>query len=174
MPTIRSPRKGTMQYWPRKRARSMLARIGCWVSLKELKPLGFAGYKVGMTHIILKDSRANSLTKGENISMPITIIECPPLKVIGLRFYRKEGYAVMPAAQIMFDKLDKELQRRIALPKKVKKNINEIAPEEYYDLRIVVQTQPRLTTIGKKKPEIFEIALGGSLKEKFDYAKNIF
>src|SRR3989344_954150 len=38
-------------------------------------------------------------------------------------------------------------------------------------LTVVVYTQPKLTGIGKKRPEIFEIALGGSIKDKFEYAK---
>jgi len=41
------------------------------------------------------------------------------------------------------------------------------------DIRLIVQTQPSLTGIGKKRPEIFEISIGGNeIKAKADYAKN--
>ena len=48
----RNPRHGSMSVWPRKRARRMHARIRSWLSIKDAKPVGFAGYKVGMTHLI--------------------------------------------------------------------------------------------------------------------------
>ena len=57
MPTIRSPRKGSMQYWPRKRAKKPLARVRAWSDATDVKALGLIGYKVGMTHIMMKDSR---------------------------------------------------------------------------------------------------------------------
>ncbi len=173
MPTTRSPRKGTLQYWPRKKAKSMLARVRSWADIKEAKLLGFAGYKVGMTHVIIKDNKPTSITKGEDVRLPVTVIECPPLKVAAVRFYKKKGYGLNPATQINFEKFDRELKRKITLPKKVKKNIDEIKQEEYDDLTLVVYTQPKLTTIGKKKPELFEIAVVGSVKEKFGYAKSV-
>ena len=43
MPTIRSPRRGSMQFWPRKRAKRMHARVRTWAEIKDVKPLGFAG-----------------------------------------------------------------------------------------------------------------------------------
>ena len=80
MPTTRKPRKGSMQFWPRKRAKKQTARVRSWASSKEIKPLGFAGYKAGMTHAIVIDNRQKSLTKGEKISTPVTVIECPVIK----------------------------------------------------------------------------------------------
>ena len=34
-------------------------------------------------------------------------------------------------------------------------------------------TQPKLTTIGKKKPDFFELGIGGNVNEKLTYAKEI-
>ena len=88
MPRTRQPRAGSMQFWPRVRARYVYARIRNWPASKEAKPLGFAGYKVGMTHLMINDNRPNSLTKGTDIFYPTTIIECPPLKTASIRFYK--------------------------------------------------------------------------------------
>ena len=57
------------------------------------------------------------------------------------------------------------------MPKSAKKKIEDFKPEEYNDIRILVYTQPKLTTIGKKKPEVFELGLSGTVQEKFNWAK---
>lgn len=173
MPRIRTPRQGSMQFWPRKRARSSIARVRSWAPLKDVKPLCFAGYKVGMTHVTLTDNRPNALTKGEDIVWPVTVIECPPLKVAGVRFYSHDDYGWKPITHIMHDKLDKEVSRTISLPHKITKTFDAISPNNINDVRLIVHTSPKLTTIGKKKPELFEVALGGSVADKITYAKTI-
>lgn len=165
------PRAGSMQYWPRKRAKRVYARVKSWPKAKEPKLLGFAGYKAGMTHVTFTDNRRNSLTKGETIQWPVTIIECPPLKIASIRFYKKT-YCGLNLSSEIFGKADKELGRKIPIPKKTnEEKLAKIKPEEYRDIRVLAYTQPKLTGIGKKKPELFEIALGGNLQDKFNYAK---
>ena len=83
MPKAHAPRRGSMQFWPRKRAKRIYSRIRYWPQHKEVKLLGFAGYKVAMSHALFTDNRKTSSTKNEEISCPITIIECPPLKPAG-------------------------------------------------------------------------------------------
>ena len=174
MPNIRRPRKGSMAYWPRKRARRLYSRIRCWPKTDEVKLLGFAGYKVGMTHISITDNRKNSTTKGEDITWPVTIIECPPIKIAAIQLYKHEAYGIKLANQVMV-KCDKELGRKLSLPKKIdEKKKEELKAEDYSDVRVLAYTQPKLTGIGKKKPELFEIGLGGkSVEEKLNYAKEI-
>jgi large subunit ribosomal protein L3 len=172
MPTKRSPRKGSMQVWPRKRAKSESVRVRSWAKSKDAKPLGFPGYKAGMTHILITDNRANSITKGEDIRFPVTVIECPPIKLIGFTLYKKDAYGLHASSQIFADKLDKDIAKKFPLPKKPKKKVSDVKIEEYEDLMLLVQTQPRLTGIGKKKPEVFELGIGGDLNAKLEYAKN--
>ena len=172
MPTKRSPRRGSMQFWPRKKAKSEVVRIRSWADSKEAKPLGFAGYKAGMTHVFITDNRPNSITKGEDIRMPVTVIECPPIKVAGFILYKKDAYGLHAASQILADKLDKDLAKIFPLPKKSAKKASDVKIDDYADLRLLVFTQPKLTGIGKKKPEIFELGIGGDINAKFDYAKN--
>ena len=171
MTKAHKPRSGSLQYWPRKRAKRAYARIRSWPVSSDPKPLGFAGYKVGMTHIVFTDNRPNSMTKGQDISMPVTIIECPALKIASINFYKKTSSGLKLSSSITVAKLDKELARKIILPKTIKKKIEDFKPEEFDDIRILVYTQPKLTTIGKKKPELFELALGGKIEEKYNWAK---
>lgn len=165
-----SPRSGSLQFWPRKRAAREYARIRSWAESKDAKPLGFAGYKVGMTHVLVTDNRPNAITKGEEIRYPVSIIECPAIKVAGIKFYKKNDGVLKSVSTVLSPKLDKELARRIKVPKtKEAKKVEEVS--SFDDLRIIVYTQPKLTSIGKKKPEIFEVAVGGKKEDKLNYAK---
>jgi large subunit ribosomal protein L3 len=168
MPNIRKPRKGSLQFWPRKRAKRQYARVRSWTRLKEAKLLGFAGYKAGMTHLMINDSRKNSLTRGEEIFCPATIIECPPLKTASIRFYKNTINGLKIVSEVFAEKIDKELGRKIIAPKKVRKKIEEVG--DYDMIRLLVYTQPKLAGM-KKKPEIFEIGIGGNKEEQLKYAK---
>ncbi len=172
MPTTRSPRHGSMQVWPRKRAFRPYPRQRSWPELSKAQLLGFAGYKVGMTTIVVKDNRKTSLTKGEELAMPVTIIECPPIKIFSARLYKKTPYGLKLSKEIILSN-EKELSRKIPLPKeKLQENaLDSINPADYDDIRANVFTQPALTSIGKKKPELFEMAIGGSIEEKLNYIK---
>jgi len=169
MPTVRRPRFGSLAYHPRKRAKRAIARVRSWANIKDSKLLGFAGYKVGMTHLMITDNNPNSMTKGETISLPTTIIECPPLKAASIRFYKKTIDGLKVVSDVFAENLDKELERKITIPKKSKKE--EI--KDFDDITLLIYTQPKLTGIGKKKPELFEVAIGGKKEEKLNYAKNI-
>jgi len=165
MPKAHAPRRGSMQFWPRKRAKHSLARVRSWPSLNQAKPLAFIGYKAGMTHLIATDNRLKSLTKNQDIVIPTTIIDCPPMIVAGLSFYKNSK----KVSQILAPKLNKNLAKKIQLPKKEVKKLEEI--KEFDDLRLLTHTQPKQTPTGTKKPKLLEIALGGSKEEKLEYAK---
>src|SRR3989344_9396518 len=112
MPATKRPRFGSMQYWPRKQTRRAYARVRSWAYSKEPKLLGFAGYKAGMTHILITDNRKTALTKGEGIFCPVTVIECPPIKAASIRFYKKTVNGLKICSEIFAENLDKELERR--------------------------------------------------------------
>lgn len=171
MPTKRRPRFGSLAYHPRKRAKKQIAGVSCWAKVKEAKLLGFAGYKVGMTHLMITDNNPNSMTKGERIFCPATIIECPPIKTASIRFYKKTNDGLKVIADVLAENLDKELERKITMPKSKKKKLEEI--KDFDELTLLVYTQPKLSGIGKKKPELFEIAMGGNKEEKLNYAKGV-
>ena len=82
----KAPRHGSIQFWPRRRAKHSVARLRSWAPENKAKPLGFVGYKAGMTHIQVIDNRPRSLNKGEEVSVASTIIDCPPMTVAGVCF----------------------------------------------------------------------------------------
>jgi len=162
------PRRGSLQYWPRKRARKIRPRINSWKAVEEVKLLGFLGYKAGMSHVIVKEKRGR---KEEEIFYPVTILECPPLKPLAIRFYKKTENGLMVIKDVYAEKFDKELSRKFKPPKK-KVEIPKM--EEFDDLRLIVYTRPKNTSIGKKKPDIIELGIGGKSKEeKLEFAKNL-
>ena len=167
MPQKRKPRAGSLQYWPRKRSKRAFPRVRTWVGSKDVKPLGFAGYKVGMTHLIINDNKKSSTTKGMDIFCPATIIETPPLKAASIKFYKNTINGAKLIYEQVAENFDKELKRSIILPKK--KKDNKAVDFDY--IRLLVHTSPSLTGIGKKKPEMFEIAIGGNKEEQLNYAK---
>jgi large subunit ribosomal protein L3 len=164
-----NPRHGSMQYWPRVRAKRETAKVSAWADSNDVKPLGFAGYKVGMTHVQYKDMEKKSPTKGEFISEPVTIVECPPIKVMGVRFYNTVNGERRVVKDFLAETQDKEMSRKLKLPKTITHKLE--APEKFDALMLVVNTQPSKTGIGKKKPELFEVAIGGSKDEQLAYAK---
>ncbi len=172
MPRVRQPRRGSMQYWPRKRASSTHAGIRTWYPGKEAKALCFAGYKAGMTHLIVTDNKNTSATKGDSIVMPVTVVECPPIKVAGIRCYRSSNNRPIIATQVWAEKPDKDLSRLLPIPKKPKTKITDIKPEDYVEFRLLVHTQPRLTKL-KKTPEVFEVGIGGTPAQQLEYAKSV-
>lgn len=168
MPKAHKPRSGSLQFWPRKRAKRIYSNIKHWPDNQNEKPLAFAGYKAGMTHIIEINTEQHSAKKGKKVSTPVTIIECPPIKPFSLRFYKKTPYGLKILTEIFSKSLNKELSRKIKLSKK-ERTQKEI-PKEYDHIRLSVYTQPNLTKIGKKKPEIFEIPIGGN---NLEYSKTL-
>ncbi len=175
----RRPRRGSAGFWPRKRAKRIYPRIRSWPKVDQVVALGHAGYKVGMTHMIVIDNRKNSPTYGEEIWIPVTIIETPPLKVCGIRFYKLTPYGYKTLAEVWAENLHPYVLRKIPTLRtngdveQRLKQIEQILPE-VSEMRLIVHTQPWLAGIGKKTPEVFEIAIGGeNIQEKFEYAKEL-
>jgi len=114
-----------------------------------------------------RDNRPHASTKGQQISFACTIIECPPLKVCGITAYKSSSYGLSKVAHVLSDKLDKHLKRKLTVPKNIKAKL----PEDAHEYRLLVHTQPSLTGLPKKKPELFELAIGGKKEEQLAYAK---
>jgi large subunit ribosomal protein L3 len=177
MPEVRKPREGSLAFYPRKRAARIYPNIDTYPSVDKTIPLAFAAYKVGMGHVIALDNRKNSPTYGMQISIPVTILEVPPLKVIGVRFYQKTTRGLKVLTEIYSKDLPKELERKV----KIKSNFSEQKVEEVKknaekisNVRLIIATEPKKTGLGKKKPEIFEIEVGGkNSKEKIEYTLSL-
>ncbi len=169
MPTRKSPRKGSLQFWPRKRVSKFLPSVN-WNAISSGKNLkGFICYKVGMASAYVKDDTPDSMTKGKKISVPVTILECPPLKIFSVRFY-KDGEVVK---EIMSENLDRELKRKVKIPKHNRNPvtfIDGVKSEDYDDLKVICYSQVKKTGI-KKTPDIIEFGLAGKTEDKINFIK---
>jgi large subunit ribosomal protein L3 len=166
------PRRGSMAYSPRKRAASIIPRIRAWPEGSEAKVLGFAGYKAGMTHVVMIDDRKNSPTYGEEIVVPVTVIESPPLRVAGVRAYRKTAYGFEITYEVWSDTLEKNLGRLIRLPQSIDSRLEDIDLDGIDHFRLLTHTQPHLVTgVPKKVPELMEQKVGGAIDDAFEYVK---
>jgi len=163
-----SPRHGSLQFYPRSRAHKILPGVS-WKALSKKEPglMGFIGYKVGMKSAFVKDNTPNSLTKGKRIIVPVTIIECPTLKILSVRFYKDKKVL----GEVLNHNLDKELRKKIKLPKKSDTKIEDFEKKEFDDITVVVYSQVKKTGI-KKNPDIKEIGLAGTNEEKLSFIKN--
>ncbi len=168
--TMHHPHRGSMQYWPRARAKREYADISSWAKTKDTKILGFCGYKAGMTHVFVKESNPNSHLKGLEVSTPVTVIECPPMKIYSLRFYKNTVYGLKLLSEYFSQKNTKELSRKLKVSKK-----QGSESQDFDELRLVAYTQPINTGRGKKKPEVMEISVGGNDNNaKLQLAKSLF
>ena len=161
-----------------------MARVGSWSSKqlpKETSLLAFPGYKSGMTSVGLIDNYSNTPTKGTEVNTAATILECPPVKVMSLRLFAlDEKGNLQIVKEVNANLKDKNLSRKVDLPKKApqvpsKEELLEFAKENNVeDVRVKLVTQPALTSIGKKKPDILESGISGSsVEENLEYAYSI-
>ncbi|MEJ2249347.1 MAG: 50S ribosomal protein L3 [Candidatus Lokiarchaeota archaeon] len=174
-----APRHGSLAYLPRKRAKNSKARIRRWLdSSQELNFLGFAGFKAGMTHLTYIEDQESSPYYGKEIMKPVTIVETPPVILIGIRLYNIDDYGKYVIGEIFTKEPNAHLGRKINLPnfesyelenkiEKAKENIDK-TPE----IRGIFQTQPYNVAIPRKKPDVIEIKLNstGDPQKEFEFA----
>ncbi|MCQ1535507.1 50S ribosomal protein L3 [Methanosarcina sp. KYL-1] len=182
MASIHRPKRGSLAFSPRKRAKSHIPRFRAWPDAAgEPRLQSFAGYKVGMTHVIMVDDIKNSLTAGMEISVPVTVIETPAIRVAAIRVYGEDSSGEKAIAEAWAADLDPELERRIPIPgiespaealDKIGKLIEEGSVS---DIRAITYTLPKsLTGVPKKVPDIMESGISArDLNTKFEYAKSI-
>jgi|TARA_B100001971_G_C18253320_1_gene580017 large subunit ribosomal protein L3 len=170
------PRRGSLGFSPRKRATKSNPRIKSWPKEERTRIQGFSGYKVGVTNVLTLDDYKYSLTYGEDVNVVATVIETPPLVICGARLYGKGTNGLKILAETWVDDLDKDLGRVFPMPKKIQGHLEEL--EENLDkgreIRVITHTQPReVRGTPKKKPEIAEYKISGSLPKAMDYVKGV-
>jgi large subunit ribosomal protein L3 len=176
-----APRHGSLAFIPRKRAASEKARVRHWLdNLEEINFLGFAGFKAGMTHITYVEDQPNSPYYGKELMKPVTVIEVPPLRLIGIRVYNEDEYGKFVVGEIISNEFNNYITRKISLPNfekydiksKKKEILNEL--NNTSDIRGIFQTQPYQTSLARKKPDVLEIKINSSNRpvEEFNFALN--
>lgn len=167
MAEISRPRRGSLAYSPRKRAKSQVPKYKSW-PLYEGEPAlqGFAGYKVGMTHLVMVDDHANSPTEGKEIMVPVTILEIPAIKTVAIRAYTKDTFGPRAYAEANGKEAEENIQ----------KIRDGIAAGKVIEIFAVMQTMPELLTgVPKKTGELMEVRIaGGSLDARLDFALELY
>lgn len=187
-----NPRKGSLMHRPRKRAYKQTPSFNSFPELKgPAKPLNFYGYKVGMVHLIAQSMHTGGKMDKQDMQIPTTIIECPPIHVFGVRAYTHDAYGLHVAGELSVDKLEKPAQKKLTHFKKKsshKRNVsskpaakNDFTFEKMEgmkgtlnQIRLLVHTHPEKTSFGQKKSEIAEVALSGTIEEQIAFAKQKF
>jgi large subunit ribosomal protein L3 len=167
MPTLSRPRAGSLQFYPRVRSRKQVPKTN-WkkVPAKDKdKVLGFLTYKVGMSTAIVKDNTDKSMTLGKTINIPVTILEAPSMKIFSVRFYNKGK-----VTQDTIVSKDKELKKKLKLPKVAMDAKTLVAPKEFDDVRIIAYSLVKTTGV-KKKPDLTELAV--SADDKLEFIKSL-
>ncbi|HID28842.1 MAG TPA: 50S ribosomal protein L3, partial [Desulfobacterales bacterium] len=116
----------------------------------------------------------------QEICVPATVIETPPLVVCAVRLYTLATRGLNTATEVWAGELPKELSRTLKLPKKydAQKALERgdvlVREGKVEDIRVIICTQPRITNVPKKKPDLIEIRVGGaSIEERWSYSKGI-
>jgi large subunit ribosomal protein L3 len=162
------PRRGSLAFSPRSRAVRPLPRIRSWpAGPKQPAIEGFAGFKVGMTHAFIVDYRKRSTTAGQEVSVPVTVVEVPPLRVAAARIYARNPYGARVVSEVWAPEFSADLLRRIpSHAPGSSERLSAFGSAAGDEVRLIVHTQPALVTgTPSKTPTLFEVRVSG---EKFD------
>ena len=85
-----APRHGNLGFAPKRRTRHHRGRIRSFPkdnTKKQCHFTAFSGFKAGMTHIMRDVDRAGSKLHKKEVVEAVTVIETPPVVVVGLVGY---------------------------------------------------------------------------------------
>jgi large subunit ribosomal protein L3 len=167
------PRRGSLAYSPRKRAKREIPRVRSWPEQSEPRIQGFAGYKAGMSHAIIIDDKPNSPTEGMEISVPVTIVETPPMKIAAIRAYNYTPYGRKVSLEEWASNLETDLKKLLPLNKRSSSRERSLDGAE--EIRVLMHTVPKKAGgISKKVPDLMEMRVGAEdVKSTFEYAQKI-
>ncbi|XP_043945046.1 60S ribosomal protein L3-like [Protopterus annectens] len=190
-----APRHGHMGFLPRKRSRRHRGKVKTWPKDDPSKPVhltAFLGYKAGMTHILRETHRTGlKISKREEVEA-VTIIDTPPMVVVGLVGYVETPRGLRNFKTIFAEHISDECRRRFyrnwhkskkkAFTKYCKTWQDEEGKKQLEKdfqamkkyckvIRAIVHTQTRLLPLRQKKAHIMEVQLnGGTVADKVDWA----
>ncbi|MCS7102862.1 MAG: 50S ribosomal protein L3 [Candidatus Korarchaeum sp.] len=174
-------RHGSLQYYPRKRAATQKAVFRSYPELSLDKPtlVAFPGYKAGMLHVLMKEDRPGKLNLGQQIVLASTVIETPPIEVVGFRAYKEDHYGLKPLVTAVRIENNDLISRTLTVGKGVD-NLETAIPKlessknQISEIRVLTYTRPDLAGIHKKKPEFLEIPVkGGEVDDRVSLAVSL-
>ena len=173
------PRHGSLGFLPRKRARRFRGKVKSFPKDDQSKAphlTAYLAYKAGMTHILRDVDKPGSKAHKKEVVEAVTILETPPMQIVGLVGYKETNYGLKPAVTVWAEHLNDEVKRRFyknwykskkkAFTKYAKKyadgqkEINEQLEKVKSTcavVRAICHTQIRKLKIGQKKAHIMEI-----------------
>merc|ERR1711953_699633 len=188
------PRSGHLGFLPRKRTRKHRGKIRSFPkddASKKPHFTAFAGFKAGMTHITRDIHRIDSRLHKKEVVEAVTIIETPPLKVVGFVGYIETVKGLRALGTLWANSLSNELQRRFyknwyaSKKKAFTKYVNNKDQQEGREKRInkfcttvraICHTQVHLQgNLRTKKAHVMEIRVnGGTTQDKVEFIKSQF
>ncbi len=171
------PRRGSLAYSPRGRAKSMEARIRAWPDANSDKPqiLAHCGFKAGCVQVVSIDDREKTPNAGKQLVSLGTVLVTPPVAILGIRGYSK-GHEGRHAEFDVFAKdipkeLDKSMERRTAgsTADGAAARLGRI-----HEIFAILAVSPRAAGMEQKKPYIFEaLVSGGTIQKQFAYLQEL-
>ena len=178
MPQPERPRKGSLGFGPRVRAASETPRFNSWPDDDGQPSLqGFAGYKAGMSHVVMINDEPDSAREGMEETVPVTVVETPPMQVVGLRAYEETPYGKRPLTEVWADEYHPALDRALDLPDDPEAGAGEeqiqdaLDAGDVSDVRAITHTVPGdVDGVPKKRPDVMENRIGGgSIHDRVDF-----
>jgi large subunit ribosomal protein L3e len=153
------------------------------------------GYKAGMTHVLRDMDRPGSKSHKKEVVEAVTILECPPMFVVGMVGYVETPRGLRTLTTVWASHLSRECQRRFyknwyhskkkAFTRYVKKmsangeaKMNEEIQrivKNCSSVRVLAHTQIHKCKLRQKKAHIMEIQVnGGTIAQKVAYARTLW
>merc|ERR1712072_607175 len=189
------PRSGHLGFLPRKRTRKHRGKVRSFPKDDASAAphfTAFSGFKAGMTHITRDIHRIDSRLHKKEVVEAVTIVECPPMKVVGFVGYIETVKGLRALSTVWANQLSTELRRRFyknwyhskkkaftkyAAKKDEHKNAEDRIRKYCTTVRAICHTQPHLMgNLRVKKAHVMEIQVngGGDIGAKVDFIKSMF
>jgi large subunit ribosomal protein L3e len=113
--TPADPRCGSLGYSPRQRCRRGHGKCKSFPRDDATKPphlTAFMGFKAGMTHIVREVDKPGSKLHKKETCEPVTVIEAPPMVVIGVVGYCPTHRGLRSLSTVWAEHLDESVKRR--------------------------------------------------------------
>ena len=196
-----APRHGNLGFLPKKRTRHHHGRVRSFPKDDASKPChltAFMAYKAGMTHVVRDVDRPGSKVHKKEIVEAVTVLEAPPMVVVGLVGYVETPRGLRSLATVWAAFLSEEVKRRFyknwykskrkAMTKYAAKYSAADGGEKDVDrelerikkycsvVRVIAHTQVKKLKLRQKKAHVMEIQVNGGadVAAKVDYAKGLF
>jgi len=172
-----APRRGSLAYLPRGRAKSFEARIRSWpkVNSEEPKLLVHAGFKAGCVQIVNIDDREKTPNYGKQLVSLGTVIVTPPVLIVGIRGYSKDQNGKHAQFDLYSDNLPKNISQ--LFKQKNKEDLLEYSEKTFKKIKeiyAIIAVIPRNAGLEQKKPYVFEPSVkGGDIKKQFTFVKEL-